>query len=152
MGFLDSFKNSVQNHFDKQKEEREMIERIQKEARAHKLQVMEEEFRANSLKVAEAQAKRDAATKSGLAKLRAINRARNLSNPNNPPDSFFAKLQDYTQKNIARREENMKRTEEMRNTAEQMKQDRSTKIKQEREIRMGQTNSRKPFNQSSWKQ
>jgi hypothetical protein len=70
MSLFDSFKKGIQNHFDKQKEEREMMERIQKEARAHKLQVMEEELRVNSRLVAESQAKKEAATKSGFAKLR----------------------------------------------------------------------------------
>lgn len=151
MGILDSFKNSIQNHFDKQKEEREMIERIQKEARAHKLIVMEEQFRTDSFKVAEATAKKEAATKSGFAKLRATNRARNLANPQNPPDSFFAKMQEYTQKNMANRERNLKRTEEMRKTAETIKEERATKIKREREERLAKSNSPRSIGQSSWK-
>lgn len=157
MGILDSFKRSFQNHFDKQKEEREMMEKIQQEARAHKLQIMEEEFRKNSLLVAEAHAKKEAATKSGLQKLRATNRARNLANPQMAsPGSLFEKLGEYTQKNLAKREDNLKKTAEMRKVAEEMKIERAVKMKKEREERMTRSNSRVPLknslrSQSTWK-
>lgn len=122
MTFFDTVKQSISNHFDKRKEDREMMERLQKEADMQRRIVFEQEYKKSVLEVATAQAKKDAASKSGLQKLRAMNRVRNLEK-SNPEDSgnFFQRLSVYTQKNIARREENLKKTEMLRSEAEKIK-------------------------------
>ncbi|KKK63035.1 hypothetical protein LCGC14_2998350 [marine sediment metagenome] len=123
MGFFDYIKEGIKNHFDKKKEDREMVEKWQKEVDLQKQQIFEDEFKKNALEVARGEAKKDAASKSGLQKLRATNRLRNLENNNMAPGSFFNKLSEYTQKNLAKRQENMKKTDEMRATAKKMREE-----------------------------
>jgi len=119
---FDSIKEGITNHFERRKQDREMMERLQKEADMQRRIVFQQEYRKNALEVATAQAKKDAASKSGLQKLRAMNRVRNLEK-SNPEDTgnFFQKLSVYTQKNIARREENLEKTEMMRSEAQKIK-------------------------------
>jgi hypothetical protein len=114
MTFFQEIKESFTRRSEKRKEEQEIIDRIKLETEVQRKQILEEELRKNSLEVAKAKAKRDAAELSGLQKLRAENRLRNLENPKTQT-GIFGKLSEYTQRNIARREENLKRTEEMKN-------------------------------------
>lgn len=136
MGLLDSFKAGIQNHFNKRKEEREMIEKLQLEAKIQEKQTFEEEFKKYAKDVAISKAKKDAARLSGYQKLKAANRLRNLQRTDMAtPMGFFEKIQVHTQKNLARREENLKRTTELREIA-----------KKEREKRMlNRPIPRKPF-------
>jgi len=121
MGFFDTIKQGIRNQFDNRKEERELMERLQKEADMQRRQAFEDQFRIDSKEVAIAQAKKEASEKSGLQKLRAMNRARNLSrNTDSPPGSFFETLGEYIRKNQVRREENLKRTEMLREEAKKM--------------------------------
>jgi hypothetical protein len=125
MGILDSIKSGIKGHFDKRQEEREMMEKLQFEADLQRRQTFEEEFRKNALEVAKAKAKQDAARLSGIQKLRAENRLRRLTQIDaNKPMGFFEKMRTYTQKNMARREANLKRTAEMRETARKMREER----------------------------
>jgi len=124
MSFLETIKSGIKNHFDKQREDRELIEKVRFEAQTERLKIFEEEMRKNSFEVAKAQAKRDAAKLSGLQKLRATNRLRNLNQGEKAPGSFLGKLSEYTQRNIAKREENLKKTAEMRKVAEELRQKR----------------------------
>ncbi len=143
MGFFDTIKGSIKNQIDRRKEEREHMQRMQLEVDVQRRQIFEERFKKDALEVAKAQAYKDAAEKSGLQKLRAASRARNLTQNNNiPPGSFFEKLRDYTQKNIARREDNLKRTEMMRENAEKIKNERVVNKK---------IGTRKPFERSPLK-
>lgn len=145
MGFLNSISSAFRDHFDKKKEEREIMERVQKEAEIQRLEVFEENLRKNSLEVAKAKALKDAAEKSGLQRLRQINRAKNLASSQAPPGSFFEKLGGYTQKNLARREANLAKTEALRKAAQEMKEDRQKQI-QHRNL------ARKPaWGPSKWK-
>lgn len=136
MGFFDSLKNSISGHFDKRREDREWFEKLQKESLAEERQVFEREFRKNSKEVARVRAYKDAAKKSGLQKLRAMSRARNLSKDDIAPGSFFSKLSGYTQKNLANREKNLERTKMLRDEAKKMQEERMTKRVREREDRM----------------
>lgn len=120
---------------EKKRQDREMMEQLQKEAKAHQLIVFQEEYRKNSFEVAKARAKKDAASKSGLQKLRAVNRAQRLSEPSNM-NSFFSKFSAYTQNNLAKKEENMKRTELMKSTAKQIRESNLEKNRKDRESRM----------------
>ncbi len=137
MGILDTIKSGIQDHFDKKKEEREMMERLQREARASQILLFEEQFKKNALEVAKAKAHQDAAKLSGLQKLRATNRASRLTETGGNPGSWFSKLSEHTQKNLAQREENLKRTKEMRETAKKMREDSMAKRIKERQERMG---------------
>lgn len=150
MGLFDSIKGAVSGHFDKKKEEQELFDNVQKEAQAIRMKTLEEEFRKNATEVAISTAKKDAAQKSGLQKLRALNRARNLTNPQEPKGSFFENLSEYTHKNIARREENLSKTEMLRKEADKMRKEKQAKQVSEREKRMANRNST-GFNKSSWK-
>ena len=145
MGFFDSITNGIKGHFDKQAENRKMMEDLQREIDLEKKRIFAEEYRANALEVAKAKAKKEAAQKSGLQKLRSLNRAKRMSENNIVPGSFFDKLSEYTKKNIARREENIKRTQLMRQAAEELK------AKREIEKASRLNKSSKSFSNSTWK-
>ncbi len=85
MGILNNFKEGIQSHFDKKKEERQMMDKLRKEAEMQQRILFEEEFKKNALLVAKAKAKKQAASLSGLQKLRAMNRARNLTETGQAP-------------------------------------------------------------------
>lgn len=111
MSFLDAIKETFNNRSAKRKEEKDLIDRITLEAEVERKRVLEEEMRKNMLQLAIGKAKKDAASLSGLQKHRAENRLRNLQNPQ-IKTGIFSKLAEYTQRNIARREENLRKTEE----------------------------------------
>ncbi len=124
MGIFDSIKNSIQEHFDKKKQDRAFEERMRLEAEVQKKQIYEEDYRKHTLVIAKAQAHKEAAENSGMAKLRATNRLRNLNEDNIAPGSFFEKLSDLTKRNKARTEANLKRTAEMREMGKKIQADR----------------------------
>lgn len=137
MGIFDSISNGIKNHFDKGREQREMMDGLQKEADAQRLMAFREQFASDAKKVAIAQAKRDAAELSGLRKLRAVNRVRNLSHGGPEPGTFFEKLSDFTKKNKARMRENLERTAEIRAIADKDRKDTLNKRISDRESRLG---------------
>ncbi len=145
MGFFDSISSGIKNHFDKNREQREMMDGLQKEADAQRLVAFRDQFAIDAKEVAIAQAKRDAAELSGLQKLRAANRARNLSHGGPEPGTFFEKLSDFTKKNKARMNENIKRTAEIRGIADKDRKDVLSKRIAQRESRLG------PRRISTWK-
>ncbi len=154
MGFFDSIKEGISNHFESKKKEREVMENLRKDAARQQQIVFEEQFRINAKVVAIAKAKNDALKLSGLQKLRASNRVRRLTEPKESVGTWFDKLSEYTQKNIANRETNLKRTEAMQKDAKEMREERMDKVKKEREGRLvkrkfGSPTTRKPF-QSKW--
>ena len=120
-----NIKDKVNEHFEKKKLEKEDFERMQREADFQQKQIFEEQFKKDALEVARAKAKKDAANLSGLQKLRAVNRARNLTQSGNDPGSIFSKFSEYTQRNLAKREENLKNTEAMRNEAKKMREEKT---------------------------
>ena len=111
MGFFDWIKESFEDRSQKRKEEKELVDKLRLESEVHRKQVLEDEMRKNMKELAIGKAKKDAAELSGLKKHRAENRLRNLQNPQTEM-GWFSKLSEYTQRNIAKREENLKRTEE----------------------------------------
>ena len=121
MGFWDNLKEEWAEKARIRKEEEEMIRRLKIEAAVEKNRIFEEEFRKNTFEIARAKAKKEAAEKSGLQKLRAENRLRNLDKLEKNPAGFLGKLSEYTQRNIAKREENLKRTEEIKKALEEEK-------------------------------
>jgi hypothetical protein len=136
MGIIDTFTSGIKKHFDKKKEQRELEERLRFEAEIQKRQIFQEEFRKNAFEVAKAQAFKEAAQKSGLAKLRAANRASRLNENNIEPGSFFDRLKSLTEKNKLRTTENMKRTAEMRKMGREMEQERLNNMRMLREERL----------------
>ncbi len=135
-----NIKDKVNEHFEKKKLEKEDFERMQREVDFKQKQIFEEEFKKNALEVAKSKAKKDAAKLSGLQKLRALNRAERLTQSGNDPGSVFSKFSEYTQKNLAKREENLKRTETMRNEAKKMREEKI----------ISQPGVRKPFSPSGF--
>lgn len=136
---LGNLKDKFEESQQRKKEEKAEFARMQREVDFEQKRVFQEEFLKNSKEVAIAKAKRDAAKKSGVQKMRAQNRLRNLQKNNVAPGSAFSKIAAFTQRNLANREDNMKRTAERRAEAEKMKQERLGK-----NLAMRQT-PRKPF-------
>ncbi|KKN08453.1 hypothetical protein LCGC14_1056570 [marine sediment metagenome] len=128
MGFWDNLKEEWAEKARIKKEEEEMIRRLKIEAEVEKKRIFEEEFRKNIFKIAQGKAKKEAAEKSGLQKLRAMNRVKNLEILEKNPSGFLGKLSEYTQRNIAKREENMKRTAEVKKTLEEEKMKKTNNI------------------------
>lgn len=149
MGFFsnifDSIQNRIQEGQQRKKEEKEFLRRHQLEIETQRRDVFEEEFKKNARLVAIAQAKKDAAQKSGLQKLRAVNRARNLEHQSGEPGSFFDKMSQYTQRNLAKREENLKKTAEARNMAKKMREEKLAEQKKLRGERLTRHSEIKPF-------
>lgn len=149
MGFFDVVKSTIQQSLDKKKEDKEMMDRLRKEAAMEERILFEKAFKENSLEVAKKKAYEDAAKKSGIQKLRATNRARRLTE-SSQADNFIGKLSAFTQKNMARRDENLKRTAELRQVAGEEKQKQDSK-----RFQRNQNLDNRPVSfgsrQSSWK-
>lgn len=124
---FENIKEKFKESAERKRLEKEELEHMQREVDFQRKQVFQEEFKKNALEVAKAKAKKEAAEKSGLQKFRAMNRARNLEKSGQSPDNFFTKFSEYTQRNLAKREENLKRTEEMRNEAKKMREEGTIK-------------------------
>ena len=121
MGFFDSIKESIQRSSDRKRAEREALDKLRQEAKMQQQIAFEEEFAKRAKDVAVARAKKDAARLSGYQKMQAENRLRNLNRNDQKPDSWFSKFSEYTQKNMAKRDENLKATEERRANLSQTK-------------------------------
>lgn len=147
MRLFDSITKGIKNHFDKGREQREMMNQLQKEADSQRLLAFKEQFAIDAKTVAIAQAKKDAAELSGLRKLRATNRVRNLTHQQAEPGTFLEKLGDWTKKNKARMHENLERTAELRATAEKEKKEKLAGKIAQRETET----SRPEIGRSTWK-
>jgi len=121
MSFLDWIKDSFTQSQERKKEDREMMDRIRKEAAIQERIVFEKEMREKSLQLAIGRAKKDASIKSGYQKFQAENRLRNLNNPKSS-EGFLGRMREYTQRNIARREKNLQRTEELKKITKDIKE------------------------------
>lgn len=124
------------------------MHRLRIQAEQERQLAFEEEFKKNAKTVAIIRAKKDAAKLSGLQKLRAVERARRLENqnPETQPNAL-RKLSEYTQRNMARRDANLKRTQEVRAAAKEMKDQRLVKEQALRFQRMNRV--REGINKSS---
>ncbi len=139
MNFFVSIKNSIQKGLEKRREDNERMNQIRKEVDMERRRIFEEQFKIQALEAAKKRAYKDAARLSGMQKLRAENRLRRLNESSSVPmpGSFFEKLRDYTTKNIARREENLKRTEEVRKQVETLRQGKIIKMNQRKNSGFG---------------
>lgn len=124
MGLWENIQKGFGSYFDKQAAQREHIEELDREIEIKKRQLFDEQYKKDALTVATASALKDSAQLSGLKKLRASNRARNLKNNKMVPGSPYSKLAEFTQKNIAKRDANLERTKLMRADAAKMKEER----------------------------
>ncbi len=134
MSIFDTAREKIREHLEKSRQDREKMEELHKEVDRERQKIFEEQFKKNSLEVAKKKAYKDAAQKSGIQKLRAETRVRRLNEQSSAPEpgTWREKMRDYTAKNIARREENLKRTEEIRSEAEKIKLQRLNKTPQNR--------------------
>lgn len=119
MSVLNRLKGSISSYYDKKKTEREHQDALRKEARETQQLIYEQEFRKASLKAGMIKARRDAEKKTGLAKLRAINK---LHASGRPRSGFFARLHEYTQANMAAREANLKKTQAIKKAVQEDKE------------------------------
>ncbi|KKK89452.1 hypothetical protein LCGC14_2732930 [marine sediment metagenome] len=134
--FLGNLKQKFQDHLNRKEEEKREMEKMQREIDFERKRVFQDEFKKNALKIAVGQAKKDAANKSGLQKLRSLNRLRRLNEPNaTDPGNFFANFSAYTQRNLAKREENLKRTQAMREEAKRIREEDMKKRMEQRQNR-----------------
>lgn len=129
MGFFDGIKEGIQNHFDRKQKDKEMLENLRKEAAMQEQVAFEKAFREDARKVAVARAKKDAARLSGLQKMQAQNRLRNLNKMDRKPDSIMTKFAAYTQQNMAKREENLKANKERQEDARKVREERLDKMR-----------------------
>ena len=135
--FLGNLKQKFQESQERKKQEKLEMERMQREVDFERKRVFQEEFKKNALEIAIGQAKKDAASKSGLQKLRSLNRLRRLNEPNaTDPGNFFANFSTYTQRNLVKREENLKRTKAMREEAKRIREEDMKKRTEQRQNRV----------------
>lgn len=132
MGFF----GAIKDYFDTKSVERQQMEAMKREIDIQYRLEFEKEYKQNSLEVAKERAKQDALQKSGLAKMRAINRVSRLDEGGPPPGSILEKLSDYTKKNLAKRDENLARTKIMREEAKRTIASDQAKRETERTNRM----------------
>ncbi len=128
MGLLGSISSAFKGHFDKNKEQKEIEERVRKEAQVERLDIYEEELRRNAFEVVKIRAKNEALNSSGLQKLRQVARVSDLENRQPAPGSFLEKLRNHTQKNLANRDRNLQKTAKLRKTALEIKKENQVKI------------------------
>ncbi len=154
MSFWESIKQEFTDRAEKKKEDADLIHRLRLEAEVERRRIFELEFKKNALEVAKSKAKEEAAESSGLKKMRSMNRLRNLEKVEGQPQNMFEKLGEFTRRNVARREENMKRTAEMRAIAGEGKA-KSTESPTFRKPFEGKqlvpVTNRKAFGSSTWK-
>jgi len=144
MSFFGKLSDSISGHFDKQRKQKEKFQEMQNEADMEAQIVFNQEFKAGALEVAKAKAHRDASKLSGVQKLRAMNRSRRLTEPGNK-GNIMGRFSAFTQTNIQKREENMKRTLEIQNEAKKMREEGLAKQQQERQDKILTNQNRNGF-------
>lgn len=145
MGFFSKTLDNIQQKFressERKRQDKEMMDRLRKEATMHHQVEFEKSFRENARNVAIARAKKEAAKASGYQKLKAQERLSRLKQSDaNEPMNVFAKLRDHTQRNMARRDENMQRTEDRMKVAKEI---RDKKLVDQQNLRSGRVNRNK---------
>lgn len=139
MGILDSIKRSIQERIEQKKQDVEFERKLRLQADIERKQLYEQEYKKAAHEANLAIAKQQAAKATGLQKLRAENRLRRLQENQGGNDTFFSKLSEYTQRNKARTEANLKRTKEMREVAKEMRERKA----KERSVGFGFNNGNK---------
>ena len=125
MSILDTIKNGIKGHIDKKKRDQEMADRMRLEFEIQRSIESESRMKNVSFQQSKIRARRLAQSASGIQRLRAVNRSQVLESQIEPPsESFLNKLSEYTQRNKARTEENLKKTKAMRSAAKQLRDER----------------------------
>ncbi len=124
---VDSLKTKFRESQGRKKEEQAFIKRMRLEAAQMEKIEFEKQFRVNAQEVAIARAKKDAAKLSGIQKLRAQNRVRNLQKGEIGKSSILARLREHTARNLANREDRLKKTEMLRGEAKKLHGERMQK-------------------------
>lgn len=120
MGFF----TPIKRYFDERAQSRHADDELRAQAEREERLLYEREYKKAAHKAAMIKAKRDAEEKTGLAKLRAISQA------NSSSGGFAGRLQafkEYREKNIMRREQNLKRTAALRRASLDMRRDKVAK-------------------------
>ncbi len=125
MSFFDWISDKLKSGFQGRQEEQRITDSINREAHRERLIVFEEELRKRSFQAAHLKAKQDAMNASGLKKLQAINRVDRLENVDSR--TVMGKFAEYTRRNLARRDANIKRTKLLRDEAAKMVKERQQK-------------------------
>ncbi len=131
---LDDISNKFSEHFEKKKQEQQEFERMQREFEFNQRIQLNERDKQEAFKSAREDALHRAKTKTGMERLRAINRAERLGEQGS--NTFFSKLSMYTQKNMKRMEQNKNRTKVIRENAERMRKENLEKRQNARIQRM----------------
>lgn len=119
---IDRAKEKIKGSYDKRQEEKEFEEKLRREQRLLERIELERELKVQALEVAKIKAKKDAERLTGLGKLRAIKRVQNLEENKKPALGRFS---EYINRNLARREKNMKNTKQIREEVGRMKEEKS---------------------------
>lgn len=134
MSFLDNIGEAIKNQVERRRQERERIDSMRREMEAQRFLEREQQSKMTAADIAQNRILRDTSEKQGIQRLRAINRA--SINPDLNEGSFYNKLSDYTRKNIARREENIRKTQRLRDEARKMREQQLKERQMERDQRM----------------
>ena len=125
MGFFDELKGSVNDFFERRKQDQLQEQQLQTQMRQEEAIEYRKQFVLASREAMIINARKRAQEKTGLAKLRAINQVHNLENPSNQnPASFLGKLADYTKQNRMRRDSTLAKTQAIRQEVMRQKQER----------------------------
>ena len=117
------FKSKSKEFFDKREQERKEEEALRRQQATYDKIAFEKAFRESGQKAAKIRAQREAGERTGLRKLRAIGRVEDLGQENRK--EFLPKLSEFMNRNLKKREENLRKTAVLRAEAEKMKQQRT---------------------------
>jgi len=137
MSFFNFLKTKVTESRAKRKDESERMKSLRMEAEELQKIEFEKEFRKQSRELAIIQAQRDAMKKSGMAKMRALERAERLKMNNNPKSDIGSKLAKISARMAQNRERTMKR--------KQLTEMKRKMIKNQKMERINMRNTRQTF-------
>lgn len=160
MGILGKIKEKVQEKAQKKQEERERLDSLRKDAEEIERIEFDKEMRKNLREAALIRAKREAMSKSGIAKLRAFEK---LEKMNKKPISNFSdklrKFSEYTTRNRELTERKKELNKKIRIEGKKMSEDRITKgriLRMKRKMgikipRSSEIIGRRPFSRTGFK-
>lgn len=123
MGIFQSITGDIrqrlQERADAKAEEKRALARMRLEAKEVERAEFEKQFKVNAALVAQRNAFERAQKESGINKLRALNQSMHMGEQKE--HSVFDRLKEHTQRNLAKRQENLARTRALRSEAEKMK-------------------------------
>ena len=130
MGIFDTVKEKFRESQDKKDLERAQFDALRKEQQQMEQIEFEKEFRRSSLELARKRAKRDALKKSGLEKMRALERSERMKQPRSQMSSKLAEFSALTARNRERTEKNRELAVKKRDLAKELNEERMQGRKQ----------------------